>query len=282
MNTSRSSRIVLFLYGLLAILFLYLPLISVGFASVSESRYLTFPIRRYALKWYGEAFESSTVPDLLSTSLIIALIVTVVSVTVGFFGALAFARYEWRYRGLFQKFILLPIFFPQTVLGLALLMWFNAVGIIPTWKTAIIAHLVWISPIATLIIAIRAYAFDPALEEAARDMGASTWTILREITFPLLLPGVIAAALFAFLLSWGNFPLSLFTTGADSTLPEWLYAKMVSGYSPLVPTLGMLSVLGSIVVVLVGLCTPWVVRRLRRRRAAVPAEAGTQAQTQTG
>ena len=91
--------------------------------------------------------------------------------------------------------------------------------------------MVWIAPIATLVIAIRAYSFDPALEEAARDMGASTWTVLKEVTVPLLMPGVISAGLFSFLLSWGNFPLSLFTTGADSTLPEWLYAKMVSGYS---------------------------------------------------
>jgi spermidine/putrescine transport system permease protein len=130
-------------------------------------------------------------------------------------------------------------------------MWFNSVGIIPTWKTAIVAHLVWIAPIATLIVAIRAYSFDPALEEAARDMGASTFTVLKEITLPLLMPGIISAGLFAFLLSWGNFPLSLFTTGADSTLPEWLYAKMVSGYSPLVPTLGVLSVVSSFVFILI-------------------------------
>jgi len=198
-----------------------------------------------------KAMESETVYAIITTSLKVAVIVTVISMIVAFFGALAFARYNWRYRGFFQKLILLPIFFPQTVLGLALLMWFNSIGIIPTWKTAIVAHLVWIAPIATLIVAIRAYSFDPSLEEAARDMGASTTTVLREITLPLLMPGIISAGLFAFLLSWGNFPLSLFTTGADSTLPEWLYAKMVSGYSPLVPTLGILSVASSFLLVLV-------------------------------
>jgi len=181
----------------------------------------------------------------------VASIVTIISVIIAFFGALAFARYNWRFRGTFQKLILLPIFFPQTVLGLALLMWFNSLGVIPSWKTAVIAHLVWIAPIATLIVSIRAYSFDPALEEAARDMGAGTFYIFREITLPLLMPGIVSAGLFAFLLSWGNFPLSLFTTGADSTLPEWLYAKMVSGYSPLVPTLGVMSVLGSFLLILI-------------------------------
>ena len=268
MPASRSTRIALFIYGLLVIGFLYLPLISVGFASVSRARYLTFPIKRYSTKWYAEALESGTVADLLTTSLSVAVLVTVISVVIAFFGALAFARYQWRFRSTFQKLILLPIFFPQTVLGLALLMWFNALGVIPTWKTAVVAHLVWIAPIATLIVSIRAYSFDPALEEAARDMGANTWTIFREITLPLLLPGLVSAGLFAFLLSWGNFPLSLFTTGADSTLPEWLYAKMVSGYSPLVPTLGIMSVVGSFLIILIALSVSWLLRANKESAAA--------------
>lgn len=268
MPTGRATRVVLLVYGVLTILFLYLPLVSVGFASVSRARYLSFPIRRYSTKWYAEALESGTVRELVLTSLSVAVLVTIVSVVVAFFGALAFARYRWRYRTLFQKLILLPIFFPQTVLGLALLMWFNSLGIIPSWKTAVVAHLVWIAPIATLIVAIRAYGFDPALEEAARDMGASTAVILRDITLPLLAPGLVSAGLFAFLLSWGNFPLSLFTTGADSTLPEWLYAKMVSGYSPLVPTLGVMSVVGSFLFIALALALAWLFRSVRESRAA--------------
>jgi len=266
MRTGRLTTSLLFLYALLVLFLLYVPIFAVGFASISKARYLSFPIKRYATKWYGEALESSTVADLATTSLVIALIVTLVSVIVGFFGALAFARYRWRYRTLFQKLVLLPVFFPQTVLGLALLMWFNAIGIVPSWKTAIVAHLVWIAPIATLIIAIRAYSFDPALEDAARDLGCTHMQILREITLPLLAPGMVSAALFAFLLSWGNFPLSLFTTGADSTLPEWLYAKMVSGYSPMVPTLGILSVAGSALVIAIALTGSSIITILKRRR----------------
>jgi len=251
MRSSRKTVFFLNAYGVLVIVFLYLPLVSVFFASISKTRYLTFPIRRYATHWYLRAVQSSTVADLVETSLKIAIIVTVISMLVGFFGALAYARYHWKYRNAFQKIIILPIFFPQAVLGLALLIWFNSIGLIPSWKTAVVAHLVWIAPISTLIIAIRAYSFDPALEEAARDLGASTWTIMREITVPLLIPGVISAGLFSFLLSWGNFPLSLFTTGADSTLPEWLYAKMVSGYSPLVPSVGIISIGSSIILLVI-------------------------------
>lgn len=269
MPTSRSTRIVLLLYGVLIIAFVYLPLLSVGFASVARARYLTFPIQQYSTRWYGDALQSDTVRELVLTSFKIAVIVMLISVVVAFFGALAFARYQWRYRSTFQKLILLPIFFPQAVLGLALLMWFNALGIVPSWKTAIIAHLVWIAPIATLIVAISAYSFDPALEKAARDMGAGTFTVMREITLPLLAPGLITAGLFAFLLSWGNFPLSLFTSGADSTLPKWLYARMVSGYSPLVPTLGVLSVVGSFMLIIVVAIAARVIRGGRGARRAV-------------
>ncbi|WP_108263663.1 ABC transporter permease [Mangrovicoccus ximenensis] len=263
MKTSRLASALLLAYGIAILAFLYLPLVSVGLASVSKARYLSFPIRRYNTDWYGEALASDTVRDLLWISLKVAGIVTASSMVIGFLGALAFARYSWRFRKPFQKLILLPIFFPQTVLGLALLMWFNALGIVPSWKTAIVAHLVWIAPIATLIVSIRAFSFDPALEEAARDMGATQWQVLREVTIPLLMPGVVSAGLFAFLLSWGNFPLSLFTTGADSTLPEWLFAKMISGYSPLVPTVGVLTVAGSAILVAAGLILAWALKRLR-------------------
>lgn len=267
MKTSRATSIALVCYGLLVVAFLYLPIVSVGFASVSKARYLSFPIRSYTLQWYESAMASATVSELVATSLTIAAVVTVLSMVLGFLGGLAFARYQWRYRTLFQKLVLLPIFFPQAVLGLALLVWFNSLGVVPTWKTAIVAHLVWIAPIATLIVAIQAYSFDPMLEEAARDLGASTWQILKELTIPLLMPGVVSAGLFAFLLSWGNFPLSLFTTGADSTLPKWLYAKMVSGYSPQVPALGMLAVASSIALVLIAMTVPSLLRALRAMRA---------------
>jgi spermidine/putrescine transport system permease protein len=130
-------------------------------------------------------------------------------------------------------------------------MWFNFLGVTTAWWTAAIAHTVWIAPITTLIISIQAYGLDESLEEAARDMGATRWQILRKITIPLLLPGMISATCFAVLLSWGNFALSLFTTGADSALPEWLYARMTSGYQPMVPAVGVINVGVAILLVIV-------------------------------
>ncbi len=242
------------------IVFLYLPVVCGVLASLSQSRYFAFPITRWSTRWWERTLDSIEIGILIQTSVTIALMVTVVSVVLAFMGALAFARYDWSGRKLFQRIVLLPIFFPQAVLGLALLLWFNTLGLSLSWQTAVFAHLVWIVPIVTLIISIQVYSFDPALEEAAMDLGATRWQVLREVTLPVLWPGIFSGALFAFLLSWGNFPLSLYTTGADSTVPEYLYAKMVAGYTPGVPTLGAMTTGGAAVIMIVGYLS-WILMR---------------------
>lgn len=103
--------------------------------------------------------------------------------------------------------------------------------------------------------------------QAAVDLGASTWTTPREVTIPLLAPGLVSAGLSAFVLSWGNFPLSRFTLGVDASLPKWLYARMVSGCIPLVPTVGMLSVAVSASLAAPGLAVLWLRGWVRRRAA---------------
>jgi len=264
-RTSRTMRSLLWLWAAAILLFLYLPTICGAIASLGTSRYFTFPVPKWGLSWYEKTLNSFEIHALLKTSVTIALIVTAISVVIGFMGALAFARYSWAGRSLFQRIVLLPIFFPQSVLGLALLLWFNALGLNLSWQTAVFAHLIWVVPVVTLVIAIQVYGFDPALEEAAFDLGASRWQVLTEVTLPVLWPGIFSGSLFAFLLSWGNFPLSLFTTGADTTVPEYLYAKMVAGYTPGVPVLGTVSTLGAGFLLLGGYA---VIHVLRRRRGA--------------
>ncbi len=252
-------------WTLFVLLVMYLPLACGALASFSKSRYFGFPVRTYSTEWWQKTIDSIEIGMIVKTSIMVALLVTLFSVVIATFGALAFARYEWKGRRLYQKIIILPIFFPQPVLGLALLLAFSAVGIQTTWMTAVFAHMVWIVPVVTLVIAIQVYGFDPSLEEAAFDLGCSRLQVLREVTLPLLWPGIWSGMLFAFLLSWSNFPLSLYTTGADSTIPEWLYAKMVAGYTPMVPALGTMATLGAASLLLVGGLLGML---MRRRRAA--------------
>jgi len=231
---------------------MYVPMLIVALASVSRSRFFIFPVRRYDLKWYEQTFSSLQIHDGFVTSLSVALCVAAISVILAVFGALAYARYNWRGRSLYQNILLVPVFFPQAVLGLALQLWFNSFGVVMSWQATVFAQLVWIAPIVTLIIAIQAYGYDGSIEEAAADLGASRWRIFRDITFPLLGPGIFSGFLFAVLLSWGNFPLAYFTSGADVTVPEWLYGKMIGGYTPMVPAVGFLTVLAGALVLGVG------------------------------
>ncbi|WP_165837458.1 ABC transporter permease [Zavarzinia aquatilis] len=261
---ARRTRAFVTLWTILVLVAIYLPIVCGALASLSKGRYFGFPVREYSMEWWGKTVDSIEIGMLTRTSFAVAITVTLLSVVIAFFGALAFARYDWKGRRLFQKIVLLPIFFPQPVLGLALLLWFSALGIQTSWLTAVFAHLVWIVPVVTLVISIQVYGFDPTLEEAAYDLGCSRWQVFREVTLPLLWPGVWSGMLFAFLLSWGNFPLSLYTAGADSTIPKWLYAKMVAGYTPMVPALGTMSTLGAALALGLG----GIVLYLYRRRQA--------------
>jgi spermidine/putrescine transport system permease protein len=241
------------LWLILVVSLLYVPMISVIFASLSDKRYMQFPHEEWTIEPYREALASYTTTTLHLTSFRIAFVVVLMSVVIATCGALAFARYEWRGRSLFRRLLLLPIFFPQPVLGLALLLYFSALGITPDWRTAAFAHLIWIVPIVTLVISIRLYNYDVAQEEAAFDLGATRLQAFREITLPVLLPGIVSGALFGFLMSWSNLPLSVFTSGADTTLPEWLFSRTATNYSPLVPAVAVVATaISALIIVIVG------------------------------
>jgi spermidine/putrescine transport system permease protein len=264
MTDSRIAPLLRTLWIVAILAFLYIPIVSVVLASLANTRYMRFPHKVWTLDAYREALGSFTTWQIHMISLSIAVWVVVFAVILGTLGAVAFARYDWRGRSLFQRVLVLPIFFPQPVLGLALLLSFTAVGLTPSWKTAIIAHLVWIVPIVTLVVSIRFFGYDTAQEEAAADLGASRWQVVREITLPQLWPGIFSGALFAFLLSWSNLPLSVYTSGADTPLPVWLFSRTATNYSPLVPSV---AVIGTVVsgLIVVGLALAlWGARRLRR------------------
>lgn len=268
MHIRTTSQWYLYGYTGLYLIFNLIPFIALVFVSFGTSSFVLFPMKEYSTQFYAQAFRSGTIHATAMTSFKIAVVVTLVSMIVGLFGALAFARYRWRFRTVFQKFILLPIFFPQAVLGLALALWFNTLNIGQSWQTAVLAHLVWITPIATLIAAIPAYSFDANLEDAAFDLGASRFQVFRDVTLPLLWPGVVAAGMFAFLLSWGNFALSLYTDGVDQTLPQYLFSRMTQGYTPVIPAVAVMAAGLSVLVIGGMLLAAWMMRIYRNGKSA--------------
>lgn len=255
---SRAVRAGRLVWTTLVVLLLYMPIVSIVLASLANTRFMRFPHKVWSLQPYRDAIAQDLTWQLQSVSLQIALCVAGLAILLAIPGALAFARYRWPGRTLYQKLLLLPVFFPQAVLGLALLVTMSALGITPSWRTTVFAHLVWIVPIVTLIVSIRLYGYDAAQEEAAFDLGATRLQAFWHVTIPQMAPGIVSGALFAFLLSWANLPLSAYTSGPDSTLPEWLFSRMATNYAPMVPAISVLSIIASLAVVLIYQTARWL------------------------
>ncbi len=265
MSYRLQSRLIdLLLYGSVAatLIFFYIPIFTLMAFSLQSGRFLTLPFDGFSLKWYGDLFRNSNAAGALWNSTLIAIIATVISTVIGSMAAIVAIRYRFSGRLLFRALSGAPLAFPQLLLGIVLLLWFSVLG---AWfgfntgvTTAVIGHIVYITPFVLVIVAVQVFNFDATLEDAARDCGAGTWEVYRYVTIPLLWPGIFSAAIFAFLLSWGNFYLTYSLAGSARTLPTFVFSGIAVGSSPLYPAIAT-------VVFVPGLLLVILAERLRRR-----------------
>lgn len=274
-DRTKSALIDTLLVGSVALLlaFFYVPIITLVVFSFTGSRMLTLPIESWSTEWYPALFAKGDFIPALKNSALIAAITTVFATALGTAGAIAWIRFRFRLQNLFRALTFAPLLFPQLLLGVVMLLWFSVLG---QWlgfttglASVVIGHIVYITPFTLVIVAVQVYGFDETLEDAARDAGASGWVVFREITLPLLWPGIFSAASFAFLLSWGNFYISYSLGGTIRTLPTFVYSGIAVGSSPIYPALATLNFIPALVLVIVA----DVVRRraARRNRLAEPA-----------
>lgn len=256
----------------LLLLFFYAPILTLVAFSFTSSRVLTFPIDGFSLQWYGELIRKPDFFPAVINSATVAAVSTVFASVLGTAGAIAWIRYHFRFQNLFRVVTFAPLLFPQLLLGVVMLLWFSVLG---NWLnfstglvTVIIGHVVYITPFALVIVAVQVYGFDETLEDAARDAGASRWEVFREVTFPLLWPGIFSAAIFSFLLSWGNFYVSYSLSGTARTLPVFVYSGIAVGSSPIYPALATLNFVPALL--LVGLAEFMRRRALKRLSAVQP------------
>ncbi|MFO1038579.1 MAG: ABC transporter permease [Geminicoccaceae bacterium] len=254
----------LVLYGSVALIlvFFYLPIFTLMAFSLQQGRFLTLPFDGISLQWYGALFQSSAAATALFNSTLIAVVAMLVATAIGTAAAIVAVRYRFRFKTGFLGVAAAPLAFPQLLLGVILLLWFSVLG---RWldfgtglATAIIGHIVYITPFAMIVVAVQVMSFDPTLEDAARDCGATTFEVYRWVTIPLLWPGIFSAAIFAFLLSWGNFYLTYSLAGTTRTLPTFVFSGIATGSSPLYPAMAT-------VVFIPGLVLVMLAERLRRK-----------------
>ena len=237
-------------YYALFLVFIYGPMIAMFILSFQGERGGTsFPMRGVSLHWWKKLIEPSTVGDLqgaMGRSLILALIVMVITAVFATMLAMAF-RKPFRGSGLLFYIVLSGLMVPGILLSLGLATLLREVGIPPAWySSALGVHVVWTLPFGFLIMMAVFNRFDVSLEEAARDMGADEWTVFKEITLPLITPGVVAAGLFGFTLSYDEFARTTLLAGEFNTLPLDINASMTQRIRPTLFALGTASTVFSI------------------------------------
>ncbi len=262
----RIGRAVLPVYTGLVVIYLFLPILVMavfGFNDI-QGRF-NFTWQGFTLDHWQSLFNRyPALNQSLINSLVVGIISTVVATTFGTLIGLALTRYEFRGRGPLNLLIFLPIATPEIVLGASLLALFVSTGVSRDLTTITIAHIMFNISFVVVTVRARIAGFDRSLEEAAMDLGADEWTTFRKVTFPLIFPGILAAALLAFALSIDDFVITQFTAGQTITFPLWVYGASRIGVPPQVNVMGTLIFL--VAMVGIGL---WVLLQ-RRDMSATP------------
>ena len=239
-------------YGVFLV-FIYGPMIAMFILSFQGRRGGTsFPMRGTSFYWWQKLVEPSTVGDMqgaLLRSLILALIVMVITALFSTMLAMAFRKRFVGSNLLFYT-VMAGLMVPGILLSLGLATLMRQMGIPAAWwSSGLGVHVVWTLPFGFLVMMAVFNRFDTSLEEAARDMGADEWTVFKEVTFPLILPGIVAAGLFGFTLSYDEFARTTLLAGEFNTLPLDINASMTQRIRPTLFALGTASTLFSLVMI---------------------------------
>lgn len=246
------GRKLLVTYGVLGFAFLYLPIFFLVLFSFNDYIIPSLPFRGFTLKWYRELGYDFVMHEALFNSLFIAACTTVVSTVLGTLAAFPLVRCTWRYKRSSQLLVILPMIIPHFLMGVALLLFFAFVKLPLSRFTIILGHVVFTLPFAVLIVSTRLYGFDRTLERAAGDLGANPARIFWHVTLPLILPGVVGAALLVFTLSMDEFLITFFVSGQKGTLTMYIWSLLKDGIAPRVNALASVLLGASFVLLLLG------------------------------
>ena len=239
----------LHIWTVLVLAFLYTPIVVVVVFSFEKGAFSSLPWDGFTLEWYAELLTTPTALDAIYNSLLVAVVVTAVGTTVGTLGAIALVRHEFSLKRLYRSLVVAPMTIPGLILGIALLMLFDHLGVARSLYTVMVGQLVFVVPFVLVTVSARLRGFDRELEDAARDLGASRWRTYRHVTIPLLAPGIVSGALFAFTLSFDDFLIAFFTSGPLNTLPVYIYSNVIRSTTPVVNAISAVALLVSMTLI---------------------------------
>jgi spermidine/putrescine transport system permease protein len=231
--------------------FLYAPIIVLIILSFNASRFSTI-WTGFTWRWYGVAFHDVELIAALRTSLIVAFAATVTATSIGTAAALALARYRPRLKRAAETLVFMPVIIPEIIIGFATAAFFGFVGVALGIGTVIAAHVAFSISYAVFVVRARVAGLDSALEEAAMDLGATPWQTFRRVTLPMIMPGVISAALLVFTVSLDDYLITSFVAGPGATtLPLKIYSMVKTGVTPEINAISGVLLVATVILVLV-------------------------------
>jgi len=201
------ARSIAYLYIAIALLFLYAPIIVMMIMAFNRSQLNEFPLV-FDLVWFKKLITNDRLIQATINSLVLALASAVIATILGTLASIGLVRYQFRGKGILQALLIPVITIPWLILAVAMLIMFFWLGIQRSMWTLFLGHVTVQLPYVILVVSARLASEDPSLEEASTSLGAKPWRTFIKVTFPLILPGIMAAALFAFTVSFDNFVIS--------------------------------------------------------------------------
>jgi spermidine/putrescine transport system permease protein len=235
----------------LVYLFLYAPIIVLVILSFNSSRFSTV-WQGFSWRWYELAWKDKELIGSLRMSLIIAMATTVIATVIGTGAALAMARYRFRFKQIAEALVYLPVIIPEIVIGFSVAGLFGLLGVSFGISTVIAAHVAFAISYVVFVVRARVATFDPKLEEAAMDLGATPLQTFLRVTLPLILPGIVSAALLVFTISLDDFVITSFVAGPGAaTLPIKIYSMVKTGVTPEINAISTILLMATVLLVFV-------------------------------
>ncbi len=247
------SKFLFYVYAVLVLFFTLGPLVIVTILAFNNNPGASFPWQGFTLDWFKSStpgrvglFDDARMMNAIVVSIKVAIVVTLISVALGVNNAFLFVRHKFRGQGALYLLMLGPLVVPGVVLGTSILAFSYGVAngldkifgagagtfLRPGFWLVVLGQVSFVATTTTLVITARLKRFDPSLEEAAMDLGASRSQAVRLITIPFLMPAMIGAGIIAFLFSFENFNTTYFLSGPDPTVPILLYSRLRFGITP--------------------------------------------------
>lgn len=264
------ARWILYVVVGLIILYLIFPILVVIPLSFSSAHYLTFPPPGFSLQWYHKFFSRPDWRNAAVLSLWIACSVMVLATVLGTAASLGLVRGRFRGRQSINTFLISPMVVPSIIVAIGLYFFYARIGLVGHPIALIVAHTALAVPFVVVNVSATLYGFDERLEFAAMNLGANRWQTFRQVTLPIIRPGVMAGALFAFITSWDELIVAIFVSGTGAvTLPRKMWDSIRFEIDP---TIAAVSTLLIVFTATLFVSAELLRRRSERLRTAIVTE----------